>query len=345
MELNFTEVLQNDYTGEDILSRISEESILEYYLGEPISFKEKVFSPFRKERRPSFSFKQNGNIIWKDWGTGEAGNCFKFVMKKYGCTYYEALRIIYNDFFKGKQVSKMDDNVLAELKLMKEDHLNSVKKYTQIYTVPKPFCITDYKFWSKYGISLTTLLHFEVTPCEEVWLSKYNHQQGQYDEYKLINIYSNTNPIYSYLFRNKERESCKIYSPYAERQWKFISNEDKNTIEGYTQLPQRGKLLLLTKSLKDTMSLYSLGFSACSFQSEAFMPSTNAINELKDRFERVVVFYDNDQTGQEFSKKIANKHMLENISVPSIDYEAKDISDLIKYYSIKEAKNLMKILL
>lgn len=343
MNLNFSEV-KTDYSREDILRKLSEENILEYYFGQQLSFKDKMYSPFRKENRPSFSFKKDTNIIWKDWGTGEAGDCFKFVMKKYGCTYHEALRIIVNDLLKGK-VDRVDNNILTELQIMKEEYNKSTKKYTQIHTVNKNFCITDFNFWNKYNISLPILTRFNVCSVAEVWLSRYNYPNREYDAYKRIKEYSNSNPSYCYTFQTKEREIKKIYSPCADREYKFISNEDKDTIEGYEQLPKKGKLLILTKALKDTMSLYSIGYTACNFQSEAFMPSSSALNELKDRFERVVVMYDNDTCGIEFAHKISEKHKIDSISIPLIDYEAKDISDLIKVYGIAEATKLMDILL
>jgi hypothetical protein len=50
-------------------------------------------SPFREERRPSFSWRvaQDGRARWKDFGTGEGGDCPAFVAKASGINNREAV--------------------------------------------------------------------------------------------------------------------------------------------------------------------------------------------------------------------------------------------------------------
>jgi hypothetical protein len=50
-------------------------------------------SPFREERRPSFSWRiaQDGRARWKDFGTGEGGDCPAFVAKALGINNREAV--------------------------------------------------------------------------------------------------------------------------------------------------------------------------------------------------------------------------------------------------------------
>lgn len=50
-------------------------------------------SPFREERRPSFSwrFAQDGRARWKDFGTGEGGDCPAFIAKALGFSNREAV--------------------------------------------------------------------------------------------------------------------------------------------------------------------------------------------------------------------------------------------------------------
>ena len=73
------------------------------------------------------------------------------------------------------------------------------------------------------------------------------------------------------------------------------------------------------------------------------MPDEMLIKELKSRFTRVVVLYDNDfnskdNPGQMMAGKICDEHTLINIYIPT-EYQSKDISDLIKNYGLDVANN------
>ena len=52
-----------------------------------IRLKKKYRSPFRQDPHPSFEFFINNRskrLWWKDWGTGETGNCYDFLDKWQG---------------------------------------------------------------------------------------------------------------------------------------------------------------------------------------------------------------------------------------------------------------------
>lgn len=64
-------------TKELILSRFSEEQIMEFYLRVPV--KRGLFrSPLRRDREPTCSFYRNnsGDLIFKDFATGQHLNAF-----------------------------------------------------------------------------------------------------------------------------------------------------------------------------------------------------------------------------------------------------------------------------
>ena len=95
MEIRFDPII----TKELILQNISQEAIMEHYLGVHIG-KGLFCSPLRKDKKPTCSFYKNksGDLIFKDFGGYFYGNCFSVVMNKYNCSYHEALEIIANDF-------------------------------------------------------------------------------------------------------------------------------------------------------------------------------------------------------------------------------------------------------
>ena len=92
MELSLEPI---NITKEIILNRVSEEQIMEHYLGIPIQ-KGLFRSPLRKDDKPTCSFYRDrrGRLIMKDF----SGDAFAVVMEKFQCSYYMALQIIANDF-------------------------------------------------------------------------------------------------------------------------------------------------------------------------------------------------------------------------------------------------------
>lgn len=86
-------------TKELILNKISEERIMEHYLGIHVK-KGLVKSPLRKDNNPTCSFYRNkhGTLIFHDFSGHFSGDAFSVVMYKYNCDFYKALQIIANDF-------------------------------------------------------------------------------------------------------------------------------------------------------------------------------------------------------------------------------------------------------
>lgn len=86
-------------TKELILSKVSEETLMEHYLGIPV--KKGLFkSPLRQDSKPTCAFYRNrkGDLIFKDFRGDFHGNFISVVMYKFDCPYGKALQIIANDF-------------------------------------------------------------------------------------------------------------------------------------------------------------------------------------------------------------------------------------------------------
>ena len=86
-------------TKELILRKVSEETLMEHYLGIPV--KKGLFrSPLRKDNTPTASFYRNsrGDLIFKDFSGHFQGSAIDVVMYKFQCSYSKALHIIANDF-------------------------------------------------------------------------------------------------------------------------------------------------------------------------------------------------------------------------------------------------------
>jgi DNA primase len=97
------------------------------------------------------------------------------------------------------------------------------------------------------------------------------------------------------------------------------------------------------------MVLYELGYPAIAFNSEGIptrgesaVTVEEVITQLKDRFERVILFLDNDVAGVNYSKKLAKRYNLPYIVLPD---GPKDISDHIHKYNKRKTKQVLNKLI
>lgn len=326
MNINFS--FKPNITKELILSRFSEEQLMEYYLH--VSVKKGLFrSPLRKDRRPTCSFYRNGSntLIFKDFATGQHLNIFGVVQEIFRCNYFEALRIIANDMgiVRDKSLQKNSGKINENPVKIQDKEMSKIQVEIQDFTN------LELKWWEKYGITPEILKHFDVYSCKHVFLN------GQ-----LIAKSQQHCPIFGYY--GKKYQGIELWRCYFPKRtsFRFITNWPSKKIQGYDQLPKSGKLLIITKSMKDTMCLYSCGIIACAPNSENLFISDTMLEKLKNRFENIVVFYDNDRPGLYNMAKIRKEHPeLIYISIPK-KYGSKDISDFYKDYGRKETLNLIK---
>jgi hypothetical protein len=324
MELDFSRVDEKkiSVTKEDILSKITPQQIFEFYLGHSVNFDGHILSPLRKERNPSFSFKEysDGSVIGKDWGTNKIYDCFSFVQELYGLTFTECLKVINNDFSLEK---------ISNLQLLKRNIEGKPKKPSIIQIKKQPFTKADIEYWEQYKITLNLLADYNVHSCKYVW---YNGI--------LIRQYSNSNPTYAYEFNSFERTAYKIYNPMANKKTKWLFSGSVTDIEGYDQLPWLGDLLIITKSLKDVLCYRVLGYNAISLQGEQNPLDEDIYDSITHRFNTIIVNYDNDDAGIKGSNRLTNKYGFNSFFIPD-ELQTKDISDTIKTYGIEYTKDLL----
>ena len=319
---------QPKITKELILSRFSEEQLMEYYLH--ISVKKGLFrSPLRKDKQPTCSFYRNksGTLIFKDFATGQHLNVFDVVQSIFRCDYFESLRIIANDF------GIVRDNTLH--KNPGKINLNPIKikdkEISKIQIEVQEFTDSELKWWGKYGISKDILKRFDVYSCKHVFLNDQLFAESQQHC-----------PIFGYY--GKKYQGLELWRCYFPKRtsFRFITNWPSKKIQGYDQLPKKGKLLVITKSMKDSMCLYSCGITACAPNSENLFISDKVLEDLKNRFKNIVVLYDNDRPGLYNMAKIRKEHPeLTYVFIPK-RYGSKDISDFYKDHGRKETLNLIK---
>lgn len=308
-----------DHLSKDmILSRIREIDIFSYYCP---SFKElgvKFCSELRDDKSPSVSIIiwQN-RLLYKDFGHPEhTFDCFSYIMKKYNCSFYDALRVVDNDF--GLNLSSFKDTIGFSMGVPATRTTKKVeqKRVVIIRKRRRKWMRKDQEFWSQFFITKTTLIKFAVCPITHYWINENRFSCDLSYAYKIGKKY-------------------KIYSPYEDTKW--ISNTTRRHVQGYVQLPDRHDICVVTSSLKDVMSLYELGIPAIALQSEMQMPDKALVHELQERFGVIALFYDNDfdnlnNPGQTMANKIIREFPnFVNIVLPE-QYGVKDLSDYIAKY-------------
>ena len=302
----------------DLLDKVDDYTIYKYYLGE-VKLGQLIHSPLRSDdANPSFAlFKSSrGDILFKDHGNGEAGNALKFLKLYRGIQTREELE---------RELLRIVRSTNPTLEVKTNNHTKVVGEgVTNIGIVRQPFTKVDKEYWKQFHISLDTLKKFNVFSIKYFLCNRV-----------VRGTYKDTNPMYAY----KVFDKFKIYRPLASKYTKWRTNLTNRHVQGLAELPQEGgNLLIITKSLKDVMSLYEMGFYAISASSETSFIPEDILKSLKKKWKHIVILYDRDATGMLKARAYSKQYKLHAVFVNK-RFHAKDISDAIKlngYHKINQ---------
>lgn len=312
-----------DITKEFLQSKYSDETYFEHYLGFPVT--KKLFtSVLRSDKKPTCSFyrNKNGDLIYKDFGTGDNFNFIGLVMEMFNLSYYQAINKIAADF----GLIKTDIiSVKAEIKESTSKILDTGPTYIQVTT--KSFSKEELDWWNKFGIEQELLDKYKVFSCEHVFIN------GRLSVSSTPNNY-----IFGYYFgTDNGRELWKIYMPLRKK-FRFLNNISMDVLQGYEQLPESGPLLVITKSMKDSIVLNRLGIPAVAPNSEVLIISQEQMDEFHKRFKYIVFYWDRDYAGVTNLQKIRKTY-------PECAYfinpknTAKDLSDCVEKFGLRYVRD------
>lgn len=330
MNIDLNELKQDKNLSKDyILNTLTQEEIYSYYIGSSDLHINKVMcSPIREDKKPSFGlfYTDQGKLLWNDFAIG-CGDVFDFVSAKTGeSNFYNVLKLIEEDLIFKKNNNY--EKVLNKVKIIKKE-TSIVKLGVKIRNWNKD----DFDYWQQYNIKLKTLERYRVKPISMMFINK-----------KPVKV---NRLAYCYFELKDKKLSYKIYQPFSNYKW--FSNNDSSVWQGWSQakINKGGDVLIITKSLKDVMSIISsTEFNSISLQSESTMPKEKIINLLKRKFKKIYLLYDNDYDkemnhGQNFAKKIIERYNLTNICI-SDRLKSKDFSDLVKNKGVQLASDFLK---
>lgn len=318
-----------DLTKQDILSKIRQEDIFKHYLGvEPVIGK-KFRAPemLRKDKHPTCTFKWiRGKLLYRDWAEPNPCDCFVVVQRLYSCDFKSALKIVANDFGLSN-VNGIKRGVVPSFRITKTAKPSTVDK-SEIRIKRQKFIEGDIEYLSSYHISSDTCRLFRCSGVEKVWLNGI-----------LIYQYKKDDPAIVYHLKGYE---YKIYF-YRRPTQRFLCNTI--AIQGWKQLPHKGELLIITKSMKDVMVLYEAGYNAIAPQSENQIIDEGIIKNLKKRFSNIVTLFDFDYTGITSANRYRKLYGIEALFLTNgrfgtIDYKSKDPADYSKNFGIRKLKEL-----
>lgn len=301
----------------DLLNELDDYAIFSYYLG---SFQvgKLMNSPLRStDKIPSFAiFKgRQGNLLFKDHGTGVSGNALKFVklyrgIKTRNELERELLRIIRRTNPSRAVVSSNTEPVMSSYA-------------ADIGVVRQPFTAVDKKYWKQFHISIDTLKLYQVDSIKYFLCNRV--VRGTYKE---------DNPMYAY----KVDDKFKIYRPYASKYTKWRTNLTNRNVQGLSALPAGGgSILIITKSLKDVMVFHEMGFDAIAASSETTFIPEDILKSLRHKYKHILILYDRDKTGMRNARSLSKQYKLDAFFVHK-RFKAKDLSDAVRDNGYDEVK-------
>jgi hypothetical protein len=318
--------------SKDILSHITDLDIFDFYLG-GIPMKT-INSPLREDTSPSFSLfmsREHGRVFFKDFATGESGDCFLFVMRlfKLGTKSETFLKIARDFNLTDYELNPQSYHTTPAINTAKlKRNIKKIKtNKLKISVTVRNWLLRDKDYWyNKYSLSKAQLEYCKIFPISHFFINGYcTKAKGL---------------AYAFVEGKDGEQTFKIYQPYADTENKWFNNNDYSTWELWTQLPDTGNNLIITSSRKDAVVIKSLFQSqyitSCSLQSEGVKPKQSVVDELKSRFKRIFVLYDNDfdskkNTGRIAGAKIADATDFIQIEIPD-GCGVKDPSDYIEEF-------------
>lgn len=288
-----------------------------------------IKSPFRTDRKPSFSFykTQSGNIRFNDFASGEKGTLLEAIARLKEVDVDNIWQVIRDDFSSPDTKHYFEDERMTTIVRNDRREFRIKVRRWESY---------DLDYWASFGINLAFLTQMEVYPISHVFIEK-NGVLWPFpcDKY-----------AYAYVERKEGFVSYKIYQPFNTSGRKWQTNMDKSTIGLWTKLPEAGNKVCICSSYKDAMSLWcNTGIPAVAIQAEGFDMSEHAQNDLRKRFKEVIIILDNDRPGIEYSQRLQKQTGFKNVIIPPFD-GGKDISDLYKAIGDRDTfkKKILEIL-
>jgi hypothetical protein len=320
----------NQITTKDILNYVSEIEIMEYYLGQEVQFQTQFVSPIREDDSPGCKYwvsENTGRINYIDKARGINEDCFGIVKHIYNINFDQAIKKIASDF----NLSSDDSSNIVSDRIPFFARGLKTKIIKRIHSVQHTWQPSHITFWKSFGYSGQQIKDMFIFPLLYGFV---NNRQ----------IYKHSKDDIGFIYYFPDN-SQKLYFPFRKSGQKFIT--DSKYIQGYNLLPEKGDVLIITKSYKDIGVVNNLGYPAISPQSETSWIPEDIMKDLRSRFKTIYLLFDNDKAGRMHSdKRIEENPDLIPIFVPDdLGNDETDISDVRLHVGFKETVEIFNHML
>lgn len=356
---------------EYILSKVDQITIFSVYFNLPINIiqhcidtGEFIVSPIRIDTHPTcgFRYDNRGKLKFKDFAGYFWGDCFDAAayvisnLEGYNGLnintregFISVLRHItftFKDIFYGTEkdplISENINNAISKIKKEKQIIELVIRNWNQ----------NDIDYWKQFNVNLQTLNINLIYPIEQYYINRKTNPEPKY-------YYNEKDPCYGYLL-GKDRHgvyNIKLYFPNRNKNGtRFITN--CNHLEGIYQLGgDNYDLIILTKSTKDRVSIYSSlktlhslygednidKIGVINIPHETYKLKANEYNWLKSKLNEkgiIVSLMDNDRTGMIEANYLRKEYNILPIIIPKC-FKAKDFSELFKYNNDEKVYELI----
>lgn len=317
-----------ELTPENIFKKISGYDIFKYYIPDFKNVQTSFKSPLRVDKKADVRiFKtRSGDFMYKDFAKPEhTFNSLKFVQELYNESFRETLQRINDDFHLNLGLTRKS-YTKPKPTTVTQEYLDNIKGEKHIRIVSKPADYFNSMYFHRHKISVSTLNKFKVKPIKGYFLN--------------FNYFPCKGTAFAYCFGNYK---YKILQPY-DLEFKWLSNTENTIIQGWEQLPEKGTICFITSSLKDVMVLHEIGYNAVAPQSEAGSLPEEVVDELKRRFEHVIIFYDSDKPGMDAARKLQKQTGFDVVYLPDM-IEEKDPADYAKNHGLGQLQIIVDSIL
>jgi 5S rRNA maturation endonuclease (ribonuclease M5) len=298
----------------ELVAEIPQEEIFKMVIGEYPDLNKTYRSPIRFDNNPNCYFEwYNGVLYFVDWaGKRVNSNPVQLVQDYFRLgNFYDAVDFIYKN--------------ISSTNIVRVDPIKYSKKQTKTTIIPiyRNWDLRDKLYWQRFKIKKKELIDDLVFPVKNAIVIKSNITKKIFfrDVAYCITV---------------DKDCYKIYRPFQDKNFKWLSNTNKNLIGSIQKLTNKSDLLIITKSYKDCRVIRNLGYESVWFMSENSIPDTYLLSYLTRIYQKIIIFFDNDSAGREFSNRLYYifKEMSSSILIKRIESNIigkKDISEMIHY--------------
>lgn len=298
-----------------------QEAVYEHY---GVELYDVVCSPLRDENNPSFStYERNGVVRWRDFGMGEGGNVYDFIISKEGCNFLGSKKII-QDILNNNTVKHVTTKKTAQ---PKKEPVRQVFHSLQWKT-------SELAYFNKRGITQEQLEKENIFPLKMLMID---------GKFKTTSIPDN--PKFVYYLNNIKGKSWKIYSPY-DPEYKWISNNiDVLMLEDMPSFNFKDLIIFSSKKDKMVFNNLYLNYDTTSLLAEGnFHRLISNLCKL-EYYDNIYCLLDFDDAGVNSSDKlnILSFGRIRPLYLPVEKqnyYYSKDIKDIDEMYTEEGPKEL-----